>query len=264
MTTMHTGGFGTLQSDEAPQEERTSVLAILSLIFGIVCLPGFGVLGAILGIAAIYFISSAGGRLAGRGLAIAGIVISLLMTFIWIAILWGMVQFGAMVDREAIRPVSTLMQDIDSGNTAAIPAKFAGQTGQQLTEADIAAFAAAYQTELGAYKSAPDGPMQWFIDMMKIGPAMQRFQGRNDGIPIPMTFEKGMALVVLVFDRTSGKPSGSTSEIPMSNLQILTNNGKTINLFDPASRPLAPKAPEAPAAPETPKPAEPEPAEPPK
>lgn len=252
---MHTGGFGAFPSDEMPKEERTSVLAILSLIFGIVCIPGFGVLGAILGVASLYFIGSAGGRLAGRGLAIAGIVISLLVTFLWVVILWGASSVLGAVNSGAIVPVSTLMKEIDSGNFAEAKSRLTGVAGQKITDADFAAFVAAYQAELGAFKAGPDGPVAWITDMAEMGPVMQRFQGQNNQMPIPASFANDKAILAITMDRTSTNPSGggAQSELPISNIQIFTKSGKVFTLYDPDNRPIAPEGGAAPGDPAAPK-----------
>ncbi len=59
---------------------RMSVMAILSLIFavlGLACLP-FGIVGLVLGIIALTKVNGSQGRLTGRGLAIAGLVVGAL------------------------------------------------------------------------------------------------------------------------------------------------------------------------------------------
>ncbi|MHC4204080.1 MAG: DUF4190 domain-containing protein, partial [Planctomycetota bacterium] len=61
---------------------RTSVLAILALAFGIMSLFTYGltIIPAInLGIISIVMIDKNGGRIAGRGIAIIGIVFAILM-----------------------------------------------------------------------------------------------------------------------------------------------------------------------------------------
>ena len=65
---------------DEPRPVRTSLLAIASLVMSLVCcLPGFPLLGALLGIVALVAIAS-NAALAGKGLAIAGIVLGLLLT----------------------------------------------------------------------------------------------------------------------------------------------------------------------------------------
>lgn len=256
MTTMHTGGLGNYPADDMPREERTSVLAILSLIFGIVCIPGFGVLGAILGAAALYFIATSGGRLAGRGLAIAGIVISLLFTFVWVVILWGASQAAAGFSQAAVAPVDNLMREIDTGKFAEAKSRLTGTAGQKITDEDFKAFADAYKAELGNYKAAPNGMWDWMQQMMAMGPVMQRFQGTSNMMPMPVTFDKDQAVLAVVMDPTSGNPTGNQGAIPIANIQVITKSGKTFTLFDPDSRPIAPNGntpgeakPEAPASP---------------
>ena len=73
--------------------ERTSPLAILGLVFGILgfCTAGLlGVVGLILGIVAIVGINKSQGRLGGSGLAIATIVVSAFSLVVGCAILPGL------------------------------------------------------------------------------------------------------------------------------------------------------------------------------
>lgn len=61
----------------APAEAKTSGMAITSLVMGILGLCGItAVMGLILGIVSLVRINRSGGRLSGRGLAIAGISLS--------------------------------------------------------------------------------------------------------------------------------------------------------------------------------------------
>ena len=71
----------------APAQPKTSGLAIASLVLGIagLCTVGLGsIAGVILGIAALVRIGRSGGQLAGRGLAIGGIIASIVTLLVWV------------------------------------------------------------------------------------------------------------------------------------------------------------------------------------
>jgi hypothetical protein len=75
----------------APMPVRTNGLAVASLVLGILCLNGIGsILALVFGYQAKGQIDRSGGREAGRGMAIAGIVLGwigiALMVFIVFAI----------------------------------------------------------------------------------------------------------------------------------------------------------------------------------
>ena len=78
-------------SAPSSNEARTSGLAISSLVLGILGFCGItAVIGIILGIVAQVKISRSGGRLKGRGFAIAGICVSAFMLFVSLAIAAGL------------------------------------------------------------------------------------------------------------------------------------------------------------------------------
>ena len=82
-------GYGWPQGPAAP---RTNPLAIVSLVTGILgIIPGLGILMVILGVVfgaiAVSQINKGGGVDSGKGLAVAGIIISLAITAIWIFLL---------------------------------------------------------------------------------------------------------------------------------------------------------------------------------
>jgi prepilin-type processing-associated H-X9-DG protein len=75
----------------APSTAKTSGMAVASLVLGVLGFCGVTALaGLILGIVAQVKISRSGGRLKGKGLAIAGIVISGIMLFVSLAIMAGL------------------------------------------------------------------------------------------------------------------------------------------------------------------------------
>jgi len=82
---------------------KTSGLAIASLICGIVGCTGIGAIaGLILGFVALSKIKNSGGQMTGRGLAIAGIVISVFMMLVF-AVFVVMGLFTALAMPRAVR-----------------------------------------------------------------------------------------------------------------------------------------------------------------
>jgi hypothetical protein len=71
----------------APGGAKTSDLAIASLVAGILglCTAGLGgIAGLVLGIVALRKIGRSGGALRGRGLAIAGLIVSVCTVLLWV------------------------------------------------------------------------------------------------------------------------------------------------------------------------------------
>ena len=114
MSTMQSGQFG--QFPEEIVEQRTSVMAILSLVFGLLCVPGFGILGAIFGIAALFGISGSRGRVTGKGLAIAGLVVSLLVSALWLGAAYAGMKTWGFFKNSMIGPMDKTMLAIQTGD----------------------------------------------------------------------------------------------------------------------------------------------------
>jgi hypothetical protein len=71
----------------ASRTAKTAGLAIASLVAGILglCTAGLGgIAGLVLGIVALRKIGRSGGALRGRGLAIAGLIVSVCTLFLWV------------------------------------------------------------------------------------------------------------------------------------------------------------------------------------
>ncbi len=97
----------------APQ--RTSILAILSLVCSLICLiPGTGVLAAIFGISALVGIRGSRGRVGGTGLAIAGLIVGLLFTMVWIGIVVGMNALMQEFTGKLVAPMNQAIISMDA------------------------------------------------------------------------------------------------------------------------------------------------------
>lgn len=242
MSTLSDGG--TFHPDHMQVEQRTSVLAIVALVLSLICfIPGLGAMGALLGVVALIFISKSAGRLVGSGFAIAGIIIGLIVTVIWVAILVGGSSAAAVFAKAFVKPSETTMMAIENGDYATARAQFTSTTAAQLTDADFDAFKKEYQSSLGSFKSAPSGFWQYITMFGGMGPGtqnkMNQLNGRQDTVPIPMTFEKGTGIMFVVIDPKGGSGStvGQAGMIPIINFQIHAND-KTITLIDPNARAL--------------------------
>ena len=122
---------------------KTSGMAIASLVCGIVgfCTVGVGgLVGIVLGIVAIKKINGSGGALAGRGLSIGGIILSIVSLIAWAAVA-AFVACGCLwASRVAANPsgfINTL-QDVESQAFEAMTVANANQ---------LTAAAAVYCTE---------------------------------------------------------------------------------------------------------------------
>src|SRR5262245_43405191 len=109
--------------DFSPDElgpRRTSILAIISLILSLICIiPGFGLLGAIFGLAGLIGIMQSRGRVGGTGLAVAGMILGLLFSAVWIGVGLGMVKAGKFFQGQLMGPLNGAMTAIEAGDHAA-------------------------------------------------------------------------------------------------------------------------------------------------
>jgi len=190
---------------------RTSVLAILSLISSLICcIPGLGLLGSALGIGAIIGISSSRGRVGGKGLAIAGTVIGLLFTAIWLALVYG----GASIVKE-MAGWAEIFNSAQQRDYAYVRDHLDSNAAALVTDEMIDEFAESLDAEWGGYVDMPDSMIELVRAFVNdLDPqAMQEFQRVQSGlniqgdqaIPLPIEFDKGRTLCLLAMN---GKQSG--------------------------------------------------------
>jgi len=125
----------------------------------------------------------------------------------------------------------------------------------------VDAFADAVQAELGAFKGVPSGIVPLIHGYTQLGPTMQQIQqGSGDVIPVPVEFEKGLALLAVQVDQTGRHRPGPAMQVPIINAKIITTSGKGFLLYpgetgadaSKATAPFPPRPPVPDAAADTP------------
>lgn len=252
----------TLAPDDFPLTARTSAIAVLSLVCGLICLvPGTGLLGVVLGIAALLLIDRSQGRLRGTGLAIGGIVLGFLATLVWVGIVIGLGQFSGKLGKQFMKPIGSIFQSVEAGDFAAARAAFDPGVAANLDDEHFIAFRTAYQASAGTFVEMPDTLAKMFSAWPEVAPAMQGFNkaGVNNLIPIPARFQNGMAVAVVRFPQNVSQPPPSGTWVPhLLNLGVLTTSGQEVWLVGPTT-PLGTPVP-LPSQPQNAPPPAPEPA----
>ncbi len=205
-------------------EQRTSVMAIIALVCAVTCLPA--IIGVVLGVIALVMIGGSNGRLAGRGLAIAAIIIGLIFVFLQVAAGVLISKAPGMFSSVAVVPTGNVMTAIEAKDYTTARAGMITGAGDRLTDADFERFRTGYQGELGAFKQFPQG---WaiFSSYGKIGPLMQDYQsGKGDIIPIPAEFENGFGLVVIQMDQAAQQSSGQAVVKPANIIVVAPTKNK--------------------------------------
>lgn len=259
---------------EEPQ--RMSVLAVLSLICAVVCcIPGLGILAFVFGAFALAGISKSQGRVTGKPLAGIGMALGLIATVIWMAIAIGVAQGWRTYTTQMVGGTSQMMQTLSDGDIAGARLHLLEPATAELTDEDIAAFAAIVRRDFGAFVGAPTGITEMvdgFSAAYGRGGVRSGGSSQVAAIPIAVDFDNGSSVVHIVIDADSF----NSSKIRVDDIFVVLKNGKALTLrkdgpasiaavgmgFDPVhasevgateSAPSdAPALPEAPPTPEAP------------
>lgn len=253
--------YATFGTTEAAPQARTSVMAILSLVSSLICcIPGLGAIAAILGGVALLRISGSNGRRTGVGLAIAGIIIGLIVSLIWI---FAAIGAKSVLDK-AGQLFTPIVQTVATEDSAAIRAAVSPTLSTAITDADWKRFKGAITDELGTINYKNVNAFELIRQYGEVGKLMQNQQGTN-AIPIPLFGDKGKGVLLVHMPRgntTINTPGPNGQGSPASeilaiatNFSVLLPSGKEIWLV-PEDRLPAPGATPAlpPAAPDAPKP----------
>ncbi len=215
-------------ADVFPEAERTSLMAIGSLVCSLICcIPGLGLLGSLMGVIALIGISGSRGRVGGKGLAISGIILGLLVSVIWVGLMIGIGSMGKGMD-QMVSPVFRHVEadEFDEARLLLAP------PGANATDAELIAFRSAYHDAVGSYVGVPTsigGLIGAYMDP-NVGPLIQNYSGSGGVIPAPGEFGSGLALVVLEFDQQN--PGSGPSGPLYIDIVIVESDGSEIRLSD--------------------------------
>jgi hypothetical protein len=235
------------------ERSRVSALAIASLVFGILCcIPGFGLIGTILGASSIIGISRSEGRVSGRGFAMTGLVLGLIGSLFWIAAV-----FGVSIAMNRYAMYGPAVKAFQTSAPATARGTLSTSAAAKVSDEQAREFGEAVTRELGAYQGTPKGLLGWWNDYVKVSQDLQQAMngpsGRNSGaFPMPIHFEKGVALVIFY----PGDGSGPNGMPPIKNISVHAH-GKVLWLLPlegegappgSGSKPALPSRPSEPPA----------------
>lgn len=215
--------------------ERTSVAAVLALIFGILglvlcCIPFIGPVvagvGLLFSVFAFIAIGRSEGRLGGNGLAVAGLACSIIGMFLGIIVAVGVAQGTAMVAKFGDSVAAAQNDDLDKVKQA-----MSSNAQARLTPEVLTTFKDQTIQTLGKYQRVKPGIGMW-VDavsaMMKVMPNIpQQYQaGGLSPLPLAAEFEKGDGLVILIMNE---------SEEKIENIGVAPESGAIVWLFDPGA-----------------------------
>jgi len=154
MTQFESNPYASPEDQMPVSEKSTHGLSIASLICSLICcIPALGLIGAALGVFALIAIGGNAGKYKGRGLAIAGIIIGLLITVLWIPGGWfafKLGSLGAQAVRMGEQEVPAAMQDASDGTYQPLLDLLVDQS---VTEADAVTFFETVESRYGGITS---------------------------------------------------------------------------------------------------------------
>lgn len=240
MSQYPTTSFG-YETDAMSEPPRTSAMAVVSLVLSLVgcCLP-IGLLGALIGLFSLVGISRSQGRVSGKGLAIAGILIGVINTAIWIG--------GAMAITKGyhayVGMTSTTLTALEAGDYQTVRNHL--DPALSVSDEQFDAFADAYRADLGSFQGMAPNVFEFVADFADptVGPKMQNYQGRQNMMPIAARFAKGKTVVLFMFDPQA--QGGSTAGPVFNDIVFVLGNGDELKLSDFTGAAPPPRPPAAP------------------
>ena len=213
------------------EPERTSIMAILSLVLGLLgcCTFVTAPIGLLLGALGIVGIIRSKGRVGGTGLAIGGIIVAILAMAIWLGIVFG---FGGMMKvmiQKFGGTTETILTDAQNGDYDSVR-NLMLPPASEVSDEQIAEFNAALTNDLGAFVGLPDSLGEMFRGYMDVGPLIQTYNGRPGYVPMPVRFDSGWVLVMYVMDPSGQSGSGSNGMPSPEKLILVGPDGKEYTL----------------------------------
>lgn len=219
---------------------RTSVLAILSLVFSLICfIPGLSAIGSLFGVFALLGISASKGRVKGTGLAVSGIAIGIVVSLVWFG--------GAYAMQKALSQYTAFGQvitDVDSGSYDSARGLLSTDTRALADDATLESFKTAYEADAGPLVGWPKGITGIFSSFAELGKSGSQPDASKlpygDAMPLPGKFDTGARLVWVVLDKDELNTAGNLPAI--INVAVEGADGSLIWLVDPDLQKAAAKA----------------------
>lgn len=223
---------------------RTSVMAVLSLVCSLICcIPGLSVLGVLFGGLALLGIAMSGGKVKGAGLAIAGLIIGIVLSVMWVLAVIGVVQLSGMFNHM----VDPALKALEARDRDAVRSAFITGAHGSLDADRVEEFGALMEQEYGTYERMPDGLGELISEFgtifsdQAVGTATQAAQakyGQNGVFPMPAKFDSGWQAVMIYMDSTG---TGQNQGMPLlRDLGIIRSDGSLEWLVDGAGGSGAP------------------------
>jgi len=185
---------------DATQDRPLSAAAVASLVLGLlVCIPGAGLIGTVCGAIGVAA-TGANGSKRGRGMAMAGLIISIIAVIVWVVV-------AILTQRAWSVFIKPSMEVVIEGPDRTLKAAFADDAtafdadwmpGRAPSEAERAAFVEGVTLVLGAYQGGS-------IEEGAQPPAESMSGGAEDfRIPWTFTFADGIASGTVTYRPSRG------------------------------------------------------------
>ncbi len=214
---------------------RTSALAVTSLVLSLICcIPGLGLLGSLIGVGAIVGISGSRGRVGGRGVAVAGIIIGLLVTIAWVGVVVSISRGVGAASKMMYGNTNAFMQAVENGDFDKARAVVSGPVVSASDE-QFEAFRDRYRAAYGPFVAVPTKFWSEVVPAyMEIGPQIQPYNGRQNFVPVPAQFDSGRVLMLLVVDPqgNAGAAPQNAMSMPLADIWVVLPDGTEARLMD--------------------------------
>ncbi|MAY74841.1 MAG: hypothetical protein CMJ31_09055 [Phycisphaerae bacterium] len=220
--------------DGVTVEERTSALAITSLVLSLTCC--LSPLGLLLGIISLVTIGGSGGRVKGSGLAIAAIVIGIVCSALLGFVGFGAYQANVLGAQVGFGAADNVLGSLEQDDFDAVRGRFVAPLDQVSDEA-LVAYRAAYEDAYGNYQSTPSTIFESLPLYGQLGQTMQNYQtGGQNLIPIPTTFDGGVVLVVAYIDQSAAPTTGPSGapDLVLRDFAVVMPDGSELLLSEVA------------------------------
>lgn len=178
---------------------RVSIMAVLSLFCSILCcVPGLGLVAALLGIGSLVAIGASNGRVVGRPLAGIGLLLGLIATVLQGAIAVGVVGAYRFYMDEITPIAADLVGAATAGDVAGVRGMLAPAASSDLTDEEILAFGAAVRAAYGE-TVGPETDFDSLIETIaEVYAGRQMQPGQMPALPVAVRFDRGVRVVHIV------------------------------------------------------------------